>query len=97
LKTKKDKKIKAVVFRINSGGGSAYASEQIWKAITDLKEEKPVVVSMGDVAASGGYYIACNADKIVAQPTTLTGSIGIFGAIPNLEGTFKKSASAPTR
>jgi len=89
-KLKKDKEIKAVVFRINSGGGSAYASEQIWKAITDLKEEKPVVVSMGDLAASGGYYIACNADKIVAQPTTLTGSIGIFGAIPNLEGTSKK-------
>jgi len=89
-KLKKDKEIKAVVFRINSGGGSAYASEQIWKAITDLKEEKPVVVSMGDVAASGGYYIACNADRIVAQPTTLTGSIGIFGAIPSLEGTSKK-------
>lgn len=89
-KLRKDEEIKAVVFRINSGGGSAYASEQIWKAITDLKEEKPVVVSMGDLAASGGYYIACNADKIVAQPTTLTGSIGIFGAIPNLEGTAKK-------
>lgn len=89
-KLRKDKEIKAVVFRINSGGGSAYASEQIWKAITDLKAEKPVVVSMGDLAASGGYYIACNADKIVAQPTTLTGSIGIFGAIPNFEGTTKK-------
>lgn len=89
-KLRKDKEIKAVVFRINSGGGSAYASEQIWKAITDLKEEKPVVVSMGDLAASGGYYIACNADKIVAQPTTLTGSIGIFGAIPNFEGSAKK-------
>lgn len=89
-KLRKDKEIKAVVFRINSGGGSAYASEQIWKAITDLKAEKPVVVSMGDVAASGGYYIACNADKIVAQPTTITGSIGIFGAIPNFEGTSKK-------
>jgi protease-4 len=87
---RKDNDVKAVVFRINSGGGSAYASEQIWKAITDLKQEKPVVVSMGDLAASGGYYIACNADKIVAQPTTLTGSIGIFGAIPNLGGTAKK-------
>jgi protease-4 len=84
-KLKDDESIKAVVFRINSGGGSAYASEQIWKAITDLKAEKPVVVSMGDMAASGGYYIACNADKIVAQPTTLTGSIGIFGVIPNFE------------
>ena len=89
-KLRKDKEIKAVVFRINSGGGSAYASEQIWKAITDLKAEKPVVVSMGDLAASGGYYIACNADKIVAQPTTLTGSIGIFGAIPSFAGTAKK-------
>jgi signal peptide peptidase SppA, 67K type len=89
-KLRKDDDIKAVVFRINSGGGSAYASEQIWKAITDLKAEKPVVVSMGDVAASGGYYIACNATQIVAQPTTITGSIGIFGMIPNFEGTTKK-------
>lgn len=89
-KLRKDEEIKAVVFRINSGGGSAYASEQIWKAITDLKAEKPVVVSMGDMAASGGYYIACNADKIVAQPTTLTGSIGVFGAIPSFEGTARK-------
>jgi protease-4 len=89
-KLRKDKNIKAVVFRINSGGGSAYASEQIWKAISDLKSEKPVVVSMGDVAASGGYYIACNANKIVAQPTTITGSIGIFGMFPNFSGTFNK-------
>lgn len=89
-KLRKDDNIKAVVFRINSGGGSAYASEQIWKAIADLKEEKPVVVSMGDLAASGGYYIACNANKIVAQPTTLTGSIGIFGMFPNMKGTTDK-------
>lgn len=89
-KLRKDNNIKAVVFRINSGGGSAYASEQIWKAISDLKEEKPVVVSMGDMAASGGYYIACNANKIVAQPTTITGSIGIFGMIPNFSGTLDK-------
>lgn len=89
-KLRKDDDIKAVVFRINSGGGSAYASEQIWKAINELKKEKPVVASMGDVAASGGYYIAVNADKIVAQPTTLTGSIGIFGAFPNFEGTTQK-------
>ncbi len=87
---KNDNDIKAVVFRINSGGGSAYASEQIWKAISELKKEKPVVVSMGDYAASGGYYIACNATKIVAQPTTLTGSIGIFGVIPSFEGTLNK-------
>lgn len=89
-KLRKDDDIKAVVFRINSGGGSAYASEQIWKAISDLKEKKPVVVSMGDLAASGGYYIACNANKIVAQPTTITGSIGIFGLFPNLSGTLDK-------
>lgn len=89
-KLRKDESIKAVVFRINSGGGSAYASEQIWRAITDLKTEKPVVVSMGDLAASGGYYIACNAHKIVAQPTTLTGSIGIFGTYPNFKGTANK-------
>lgn len=89
-KLRKNDNIKAVVFRVNSGGGSAYASEQIWKAISDLKEEKPVIVSMGDMAASGGYYIACNADKIVAQPTTITGSIGIFGMFPNLGGTFDK-------
>ena len=89
-KLKNDEDIKAVVFRINSGGGSAYASEQIWKAIEDIKAEKPIVVSMGDMAASGGYYIACNANSIVAQPTTITGSIGIFGMIPNLEGTTEK-------
>ena len=89
-KLKNDDDIKAVVFRINSGGGSAYASEQIWKAIEDIKAEKPIVVSMGDMAASGGYYIACNANSIVAQPTTITGSIGIFGMIPNLEGTTNK-------
>ncbi len=89
-KLRKDDDIKAVVFRINSGGGSAYASEQIWKAIGGLKAEKPVVASMGDLAASGGYYIACNSDKIVAQPTTITGSIGIFGMIPNMEGTSDK-------
>lgn len=89
-KLRKDNDIKAVVFRINSGGGSAYASEQIWKAIEDLKTEKPVVVSMGDLAASGGYYICSNADRIVAQPTTITGSIGIFGMFPNFKGTTEK-------
>lgn len=83
-------KVKAVVLRVNSPGGSAYASEQIWKAVTDLKAKKPVVVSMGGVAASGGYYISCNASKIVAQPNTLTGSIGIFGMFPNVEGLTKK-------
>lgn len=89
-KLRKDDDVKAVVFRVNSGGGSAYASEQIWKAITDLKAEKPVVVSMGDFAASGGYYISCNASKIIAQPGTITGSIGIFGMFPNLAGTYNK-------
>ncbi|HMM04287.1 signal peptide peptidase SppA [Dysgonomonas sp.] len=89
-KLKDNDKIKAVVFRVNSPGGSAYASEQIWKAVTDLKEKKPVVVSMGDYAASGGYYISCNASKIIAQPNTLTGSIGIFGMFPNVEGLTKK-------
>lgn len=89
-KLKDNDKVKAVVFRVNSPGGSAYASEQIWKAITDLKAKKPVVVSMGDYAASGGYYIACNASKIIAQPNTLTGSIGIFGMFPNVEGLTKK-------
>lgn len=81
-----DDQVKAVVFRINSGGGSAYGSEQIWHALSQLKAEKPLIVSMGDMAASGGYYIACLADRIVAQPTTLTGSIGVFGQIPNAEG-----------
>ena len=78
-KIRKDSLIKAVVFRVNSRGGSAYASEQIWKAVQDLKRVKPVVVSMGDYAASGGYYISCGANSIVASPNTLTGSIGIFG------------------
>ncbi len=82
--------IKAVVFRVNSPGGSAYASEQIWKAIENLKAVKPVVVSMGDYAASGGYYIASGATKIFAQPTTLTGSIGIFGMFPNVQGLTNK-------
>ena len=80
---KEDEDVKAVVLRVNSPGGSAYASEQIWKAVKDLKAEKPVIVSMGDYAASGGYYISSIADTIVAEPTTLTGSIGIFGMVPN--------------
>ena len=80
---RKDDDIKAVVIRENSPGGSAYASEQIWREITLLKKEKPVVVSMGGLAASGGYYISCPADKIYAENTTLTGSIGIFGMIPD--------------
>lgn len=82
--------IKAVVFRVNSPGGSAFASEQIWRAISELKKKKPVIVSMGDYAASGGYYISCEADYVFAQPNTLTGSIGIFGLIPNIQGLTKK-------
>ena len=86
----KDSAIKAVVFRVNSPGGSAYASEQIWHALNMLKTKKPLIVSMGDYAASGGYYISCMADQIVAQPNTLTGSIGIFGVIPNIKGLNEK-------
>jgi protease-4 len=86
----KDSSVKAVVFRVSSPGGSAYGSEQIWRALTLLKAKKPLIVSMGDYAASGGYYISCMADKIVAQPTTITGSIGIFGLIPNIEGLNNK-------
>lgn len=78
-----DDDIKAVVLRVNSGGGSAYASEQIWHQVMNIKTKKPIVVSMGDLAASGGYYISCAADYIYAEPTTLTGSIGIFGMFPN--------------
>lgn len=82
----KNDDIKAVVLRINSGGGSAYASEQMWRAIQLLKQKKPVVVSMGGVAASGGYYMACGANRIFADPTTITGSIGIFAMIPEASG-----------
>lgn len=78
-----DKKVKAVVLRINSGGGSAYASEQMWRAIQLLKKKKPVVISMGGAAASGGYYMSCGANYIFAEPSTITGSIGIFGMIPD--------------
>ncbi|MGP1420397.1 MAG: signal peptide peptidase SppA [Tannerella sp.] len=84
--------VKAVVLRINSPGGSAYTSEQIWKQVYELKKKKPVVVSMGSVAASGGYYIASGASKIIAEPNTLTGSIGIFGMFPNTAGLFNKLA-----
>lgn len=82
-KLAKDESVKAVVLRINSGGGSAYASEQMWRAVQQLKAKKPVVVSMSGMAASGGYYLSCGADYIVADKTTLTGSIGIFGMVPD--------------
>lgn len=81
---REDDDVKAVVIRVNSPGGSAFASEQIWREVCLLKETKPVVVSMGGMAASGGYYISCAANRIFAEPTTLTGSIGIFGMIPDV-------------
>lgn len=81
-----DDNVKAVVIRINSGGGDAYASEQLWHQMVELKKKKPVIVSMGDYAASGAYYMSCPANWIVAQPNTLTGSIGIFAAIPDMSG-----------
>ena len=88
-KIKKDSKIKAVVLRVNSPGGVALTADLIWRELELLKQEKTLVVSMGNYAASGGYYIACNADKIFAEPTTITGSIGVFGTIPNFSGLAK--------
>lgn len=85
---REDDKIKAVVFRVNSPGGSALASDVIWREVELTKKVKPIIVSMGDVAASGGYYISCAADSIFAQPNTITGSIGVFGIIPNLQHFF---------
>lgn len=84
-KARLDKSIKAIVLRVNSPGGSALASDVIWREVTLAKKEKPVVVSMGDLAASGGYYISCAASKIIANPNTITGSIGVFGLIPNFQ------------
>lgn len=83
-----DQSIKAIVLRVDSPGGSALASDLMWKAIEDAKAKKPVVVSMADVAASGGYYISCNANKIVAEPTSITGSIGVFGGKPVVKGLY---------
>jgi protease-4 len=88
-KARLDKSIKAIVLRVNSGGGSAMASENIWRELSLARQEKPVVVSFGDVAASGGYYISCAADSIFALPATITGSIGVFGLIPNMQAFFK--------
>lgn len=85
-----DDKVKAIVLRVNSGGGSALASEIIWREMTLAGKVKPAVVSMGNVAASGGYYIACSADRIFAQPNTITGSIGVFGVLPNFQKLFEK-------
>ena len=89
-KLKENDDVKVVVLRVNSPGGSAFASEQICHAVKELKTKKPVIVSMGDYAASGGYYMSCMADTIVAEPTTLTGSIGVFGMIPNLKELSEK-------
>ena len=83
-----DSKIKAIVLRVNSPGGSALASDVMWREVMLAKAEKPVIVSMGGVAASGGYYISCAADKIFAEASTITGSIGVFGLIPNMKGMF---------
>jgi len=87
-KARQDKKVKAIVLRVNSPGGSALASDVMWREVILAKGEKPVIVSMGGVAASGGYYISCAADKIFAEASTITGSIGVFGLIPNMKGMF---------
>jgi protease IV len=90
IEARKDKNIKAVVLRIDSPGGSALTSELIWREIEVTKKVKPVIVSMGNLAASGGYYIACGANKIFAESSTITGSIGVFGVLPNLSGITQK-------
>lgn len=87
-KLRKDEKVKAIVLRVNSPGGSALASDVMWRELVLAKKEKPLVVSFGDVAASGGYYISCMADRIYAEPNTITGSIGVFGLIPNAQKMF---------
>jgi len=89
-KAREDDNVKAIVFRVNSGGGSAIASDVIWREIDLARQVKPVVASFGDVAGSGGYYIACAATKIIADPTSITGSIGVFGVVPNFQGLFNK-------
>ncbi|NTW32690.1 MAG: signal peptide peptidase SppA, partial [Bacteroidetes bacterium] len=85
-KARLDSTVKAIVLRVNSPGGSALASDVIWREVKLANKTKPVVASMGDVAASGGYYISCAASKIIASPNTITGSIGVFGVVPNLKG-----------
>lgn len=89
-KARENDKVKAIVLRVNSPGGSALTSDIIWREIELTKKVKPVIVSLGDVAASGGYYIACNADKIFADPTTITGSIGVFSVLPNFKNVANK-------
>src|SRR6202012_4624455 len=87
-KVRLDKNVKAVVLRVNSPGGSSLASDVIWREVMLTKKVKPIVVSMGDVAASGGYYISCAADSIIAEPNTITGSIGIFSVLFNMQKLF---------
>ncbi len=89
-KARKDDNVKAIVMRVNSGGGDGIASDVIWREVMLAKNEKPFVISMGDLAASGGYWISCAADKIIADPTTLTGSIGVFAMIPNMKRMFNE-------
>ena len=96
-KARKDKDVKAIVLRVNSPGGSALASDMIWRAVARAKETKPVIASMGDVAASGGYYISMNADAIFAEPQTITGSIGVVGMIPNMDDFFPWIGISPQR
>jgi len=95
-KARLDKSVKAIVLRVNSPGGSALASDVIWREVSLAKKEKPVVVSMGDVAASGGYYIACNANKVFANESTITGSIGVFSIVPNIESFLKNKIGITT-
>jgi len=93
---RKDDKIKAIVLRVNSPGGDALASDEIWREVMLARKAKPLMVSMGDLAASGGYYISCAADQIVAQPNTLTGSIGVFGLLFNAEKTLRNKLGITT-
>jgi protease-4 len=94
---RKNKDVKAIVLRINSPGGSALASDMIWRAVERAKAEKPVIASMGDVAASGGYYIACNSHAILAEPQTITGSIGVVGMVPNVDAVYPWIGIHPER
>ena len=87
-KVRRDSKVKAVVLRVNSPGGSSLASDVIWREVMLTQKTKPIIVSMGDYAASGGYYVSFAADSIIAEPNTITGSIGIFAILPNLQKLF---------
>src|SRR5690606_20365282 len=95
-KAREDDKVKAIVLRVNSPGGSALASDIMWRELSLAKKVKPVVVSFGDVAASGGYFIACNSDRIFAEANTITGSIGIFGLVPNAKKLLNEKLGVTT-